>query len=180
MDSGNSTIYFPPGQYNISHTLTVEPSVQQILGFNSTLYGTQGDFVTPNPANPLLRFTGTASAETVVHQLFLFSTAGVTNIVDASAGTLFLQDVQLLNAGGGYQNEPGAGPLFLEDVQGGPWTFANPQNVWARQLNPENPSGPKISNNGGTLWILGLKTEQPTAVLSTTSGGSSELLGGFI
>jgi len=88
--------------------------------------------------------------------------------------------VQLLNAGGGYRNEPGAGRLFLEDVQGGPWSFDSPQHVWARQLNPENADRPKISNRGGTLWILGLKTERPTTVLRTTNGGSTELLGGFV
>jgi hypothetical protein len=103
----------------------------------------------------------------------------VPSVVDASAGALFLQDVGLLDDSGGYENRAGAGQLFLEDVAGGPWNFSN-QRVWARQLDPEDPVGPKISNAGGDLWILGLKTERPTTVLRTTDGGSSEVFGGFV
>jgi len=176
LNSGRPTVYFPPGQYAITHTLTVGPTVREVLGFNSTLYAQTGDFAAPNADVPLMRFTGPAAAVTAVRELFMYSTSGVPDIVDGSAGTVFLQDDML---SGSYQNEVGAGPLFLDDVAGGPWSFTN-QHVWARQLDPENSVGTKISNNAGTLWIFGLKTERPTTVLSATNGGSTELLGGFV
>jgi hypothetical protein len=176
LDSGNRTIYFPPGEYEIRHTLNV-PSGVEIRAFGSTLYAMHGDFATPSPASPLMRFDGATGTVTTVRSLFLYSTAGVVNIADDSAGALFLQDVQMLQTSGGYQNEAGSGPLFLEDIEGGPWSFANPQQVWARQLDPET-SGLQIANDGGTLWILGLKTEQPTTAIRTSGGGSTELLGG--
>lgn len=179
LDSGKATVYFPPGWYEIRHTLEVGPGVREILGFESSLSGTEGAFADQGSDSPLLHFTGGAGAVTVVRQLFLWSTPRIKSITDASSGTVFLQDVQLPGAGGGYTSAPGAGPLFLDDVEGPSFAFADGQHVWARQLNPEG-DGTKISNNGGTLWVLGLKTELPSTVLRTSSGGSSELLGGLV
>ena len=179
LDSGRSTVYFPPGWYDIRHTLEVGPGVRQILGFESSLSGTEGAFADQGSDSPLLHFTGGSGAVTVVRQLFLWSTPRIVGISDASSGTVFLQDVQLPGAGGGYRSAPGAGPLFLDDVEGPSFAFADGQHVWARQLNPEG-DGTKISNNGGTLWVLGLKTELPSTVLRTSSSGFSELLGGLV
>ena len=178
LDSGKPTVYFPPGQYEIRHTLRIGAGVHEILGFDSIVSGAAGDFATPGAA-PLMRFDGTATSSTAVRQLRLIGTAGVTAIVDGSAGTLFLQDVHLAGNGNGYRNEPGTGPLFLEDVLGPVFTFANPQNVWARQWNIEGDVT-KITNNGGKIWVLGLKSEGRSTELSATNGSSTEVLGAFI
>ena len=45
LNSGKRTVYFPPGEYEIRHTVTVRSGVN-IIGFNSTLSGTHGEFAT--------------------------------------------------------------------------------------------------------------------------------------
>jgi hypothetical protein len=175
LDSGKPIIYMPPGQYTIQHSLDVPSTVKEIFGFDSTLYAFTGDFATADPTKPIMRVNGISSSTTILNHLFYYSSPGVTSIVDGSAGSLYLKDIQM----GGYRNEAGAGPLFIEDVGGPLWDILG-QQVWARQLNPENPNGTDIINNGGKLWILGLKTERPQTILQTINGGTSELLGGLI
>ena len=76
----------------------------------------------------------------------------------------------------------GTGKLFLEDDFLPGWEFKR-QNVWARQLNPENWDGdgtePQVANAGGKLWILGFKTEGAAPFIATTEGGTTELLGAY-
>jgi hypothetical protein len=80
-----------------------------------------------------------------------------------------------------FRNTPRAGKLFIEDVSAEGWQFEHPQQVWARQLNPEG-SNKKIFNNGGKLWVLGLKTEggNVNTVIHTKGGGVSELFGALL
>jgi hypothetical protein len=69
--------------------------------------------------------------------------------------------------------------LFVENVAAMPWQILYPQNVFARQINPEGNTT-KITNKGGSLWILGLKTEGIGTNIDTEQGGSTELVGGLI
>jgi hypothetical protein len=64
-------------------------------------------------------------------------------------------------------------------VVGAKWQFEHPQEIWARQFNPEG-NELKVTNNGADLWILGLKTEGSGMVISTGTGGKTELLGGLL
>ena len=54
-----------------------------------------------------------------------------------------------------------------------------PQNVWARQFNPEAWGPAHVVNNGGKVWIFGMKAENPSTDAVTTGGGSTEILGLF-
>lgn len=67
----------------------------------------------------------------------------------------------------------------MENVAAAPWQVLFPQDVFARQINPEGKTT-KITNKGGRLWLLGLKTEGIGTNIETEQGGSTELLGGLI
>lgn len=185
IDSGASTIYLPSvvnGGYYISDTIEVRGNVKKIVGFNTLFYPSSAYFFDSANPHPVFRISG--ANDVVFEGLSRGSTGGsgpvgAVMIQHASNRTLTLKHCTL---GGGYQpysNTPGAGPLFMEDVCAGRWRFDNPQNVWARQLNPENDDG-KVRNLGGQLWILGLKTEYGGVVMETRSGGKTELLGGLL
>ncbi len=104
---------------------------------------------------------------------------------DINAGTALgvrhtaARTLVLRNGSYSEYNGSGTGQLFVEDVVGGPWHTANGQQVWMRQINPENPVT-KITNEGSDLWILGLKTEKVGTPIVTRNGGRTELIGGLI
>lgn len=176
IDSGKPTVYFPYGTYKISNTIHVRGNVRRLIGLWSII-----SVADPlkSSTNPAFRFE-TGKQKTVVFERFqgayLGGTVNFTSIEDASANTLVIRNSGL--SGKAYRNQSGAGKLFIEDVVGGPWTFNN-QQVWARQINPENV-GTKIFNNNSVLWILGLKTEEIGTVVETRAGGKTEVLGGLL
>ncbi len=79
-----------------------------------------------------------------------------------------------------YRGNADAGRLFLEDVCCGALALGDEQEVWARQLNLENPASPMIENAGAQLWVLGIKTERPFTIIESTKGAATELLGGLL
>jgi hypothetical protein len=113
---------------------------------------------------------------------YLHPSPGVIGIQQDSARPFVLRD-SVIGApplAVAYQNtERGSGTLFVENVAATPWQILYPQNVFARQINPEG-TVTKITNKGGNLWILGLKTEGIGTNIDTQQGGSTELLGGLI
>jgi hypothetical protein len=79
-----------------------------------------------------------------------------------------------------YRGSEGAGDLYIETGVGNGWFFDNPgQKIWARQLDPEGASSPKIINVGSKLWILGFKTEKPGIQIDSSKGAETEVLGGL-
>ncbi len=192
IDSGKSTIYFPQGRYHLSKTVAVRGQVRSILGMASQIdIASNTAFSDPANPQPLFRFE-TGVPETVIVEGFNFvktitgvSFTGGISFENASSKTVVLQDILTSSSAKYfYRNAPGAGKLFIENVAtDAPYSFEYPQDVWARQLNPESyklASGPSIYNRGGTFWILGLKTEGPRSVLETTYAGRTELLGGLL
>lgn len=175
LDSGKTTVYFPSGEYKISKTLEVRGNVRRIIGLESTLR-----VIEPlrSQANPVFRIRQ-SSQDTVVFERFGtgFGEYEYTWFEHASPKNLILRNLAI-NSAKTYRNQPGSGRIFVEDVVGGNWIF-NKQQVWARQINPEN-KGTKIINNGGNLWILGLKTEKEGVVVETTNNGKTEILGGLL
>jgi hypothetical protein len=108
--------------------------------------------------------------------------AGVIFIQQDSARALVLRDSLIggLPTTIAYQNTiRGTGTVFVENVAAHPWQIMFPQDVFARQINPEGNST-KITNKGGKLWILGLKTEGAGTNIDTEQGGATELLGGLV
>lgn len=164
IDSGKTTVYLPNGRYQIKRNIYIRGNVRRIIGLEASIAG-RGKFNFANGTSPLVvleRLDGVGSG-----------------IVHTSSRTLVLSSMGLAVSGAkaSYSNT-GSGNLFLEDVVGGPWKFNN-QKVWARQLNPENPTT-KILNNGGNFWVLGLKTERGGIIVDTKKGGKTEVAGGFI
>ncbi len=192
IDSGKTTIYFPHGRYNLSKTIKVRGQVRRIMGMASQI-DIASNTTFNNPANPQpLFYFETGAQEAVIMERFNFvytitgvSFTGGISIENASSKTVVLRDILTSSSAKYfYRNALGAGKLFIENVAtDAPYYFEYPQDVWARQLNPESfkiSSGPSISKRGGTFWILGLKTEGPRSVLETTNGGRTELLGGLL
>jgi hypothetical protein len=183
LDSGKSTIYFGSGQrYRIKNTLTVPAAVKHIIGLEATLLPATGHvFGNASDPRPVFRFIGGDGSETVVWEQFKFeiNTAGAIGILHDSPRTLVLKDGCIGGGRYGYQNTEGAGALFVEDICGTRWNLASPQNVWARQLNPEGGTT-GVTMGGGRLWVLGIKTEGNITVVDTREGGATEILGGML
>ncbi len=175
LDSGKTTVYFPTGNYKVSNTLRVRGNVRRIVGLESYLEVINR---LKSQTSPVFRFEG-RNQDVVVLERFNtnFGSFNYTWFEHASPKTLVLRNIAI-NSAKSYRNRTGAGRLFIEDVTGGNWVFDH-QEVWARQLNPEN-EGTKIVNNGGKLWILGLKTEKVGTVVETKAGGKTEILGGLV
>jgi len=176
LNSGASVVYFPSGQYVISDTLTVGPSVQRIEGLMSNIT-TNAPLATEE--RPLLRIT--QGSQAIVHISGLNSSfssngfrGGGTWIEHATANTVVVRDGDI-----SYRNTVSGGKVFLENVVGNDMVFVG-QRVWARQLNPEGFDITNITNDGGDFYVLGLKTEGNGTVLQTRYGGRSVVMGGLI
>jgi Pectate lyase superfamily protein len=169
IDSGKSTVYLPLGVYKISATILVRNKVNRIIG-------TQSYVEVPNSVSPGFKvLDGDGFPPVVVFERIDSRYATTPTLENASGRTLVIKDG--VNVSG---NMTGTGDVFIENVTSNPfssWTFSK-QNVWARQLNPEN-EGTKIANNVGNLWILGLKTERGGTLIATRLSGKTELLGGL-
>ena len=169
MDSGESTIYFPKGNYVLNKTINIPATVNKIIGFESYINLQQKD------VQGALRVTENSPHPLIIEGLLLEKVA----LEHLSGRTLVLKHSKLQDRG--FRNSPQAGKLFLEDVQMH-LNLDYPQNVWARQLNAESlfETQTKVLNKGGNLWILGLKTEGKGTAIKTTDGGRTELLGTLI
>jgi len=189
LDSGASTVYFPPGSYRISGTLTVPASVRRVLGLSAGVdFGPGDKFSDVNSPTPVFQVaTGGEplffEGLDVTHNDQGVATAGSIFLQHTGARPLILRNILSFDDGiDFYLNGPGAGNLYIENVScRRTLHFAYPQQVWARQLNPEGDlAKPLIINNGATVWILGLKTEGATTAIATIGGGQTELLGGLL
>lgn len=193
LDSGKSTVYIPLGRYYISDTLRIRGNVRKIIAMNATLSPSGQTFEDVNNPKPLIRIEDGAATDVTIERLNIINMiqqappqAGLIGFEHATSRTLFLKDMGCCSYRTNdqkyvFRNTPGAGKLFIENISGETWRFEHPQQVWARQLNPEG-SNEKIFNNGGKLWVLGLKTEggNVNTVLHTQGGGASELLGALL
>jgi hypothetical protein len=76
-----------------------------------------------------------------------------------------------------YRNSVPGADVFIEDVVSARWEFTG-QHVWARQFNPE-PTGNRLTVDGGTFWALGYKTERIGQIAIAKNGARVEILGGL-
>ncbi len=161
IDSGATTVCIPNGWFFMGGKVIIRNNVRRIIGAKGRLTSlTQG-----GDAGWILE---DGKAPVVV-----FERIDSPGIEQASSRTLVVKSGQVRVTG-----KPGAkGDVFLEDVVSGGYEFHG-QNVWARQINPEN-LGVKILNDGGNLWILGLKTERGGSLIHTKNGGKTQVDGGF-
>ena len=180
IDSGKTTVFLPraevkPGNrvggYTIDKTIIIRGNVRRIIGGEARL--DRAEPLKSDPNGVAFRFEdGTAPVVVIERMFFSSAKAQCQAVHHACARTLVISSV---NEFEGYSNS-GRGDLFLDDITTGHVTIKN-QNVWARQLNPEN-FGTKIINDGGNLWILGYKTERNGTLIETKGGGKTEVLGG--
>jgi hypothetical protein len=193
IDSGAETVFFPKGKhpYSVDTTIVVRGNVRRLLGMQSAIdIGKNTFFKDTAQPRPVFCFAP-GKHDTVCFERFNLRSQrasyfdGGVYLEHASPQTLVLRDLNS-DAHGCllYRNTAGVGSLFIENVCSlSAWSFANAQDVWARQLNPESqrmPVGrPMIFQNRGNLWILGLKTEGLSSVLQSENG-RVELLGGFL
>lgn len=186
IDSGVTTVYFPTGVYLTTQTILIRGNVRMLEGFDSSL-NPSGEIFSraANPA-PLFKIEGGTADVTLDHfrigAFYPHPAPGVIFVEQDSTRPVVLRD-SLIGAQPttvAYQNTSrGTGGLFVENVAGTPWQILFPQNVLARQINPEG-NRKKITNKGGKLWILGLKTEGTGTNIETEQGGYTEVLGGLI
>jgi hypothetical protein len=186
IDSGATTVYFPTGVYAINRTILVRGKVRMLEGFDSSLNPAGEVFSHPDNPAPLLKIEAGTSDVTLNHfrmgAFYPRPSPGVIFVEQDSARPVVLRDSVI---GGtpttvAYANtSQGSGTLFVENVVAARWQILFPQNVFARQINPESDRT-KITNKGGKLWILGLKTEGTGTNIETEQGGSTEVLGGLI
>ncbi len=188
IDSGATTVYLPIGKYMVNHTIFVRGNVRTISGFDSYITPSSTTFQAGTNPTPLFQIEQGTSDVTLSHLQLgnwgAYAYPGIIFVQQNSSRSVALADSAYLSIGTpgavGYQNTVlGTGSLFVEDVSAGPWNILFPQNVFARQINPETKTT-KILNNGGKLWILGLKTEGSGTNIETDNGGTTELLGGLI
>jgi hypothetical protein len=178
IDSGAKTIYFPPGRYLLSDTVTVRNNVQRIefrgSGIGVTDHNEFGD------GRPLIRVADGTAGVVVFNQIGDIDSSNMPNkrapyILQDTSRSLVIRDSAL----SGFRSGDDAGPLFLEDVCCGHLQLDH-QEVWARQLNVETDDSPMITNDGGDLWVLGLKTERTSTVIESSDGARTEVLGGLL
>ncbi|HEV7298391.1 MAG TPA: glycosyl hydrolase family 28-related protein [Tepidisphaeraceae bacterium] len=191
-DSGKSTIYFVNDRiYHLSDTLVIRGNVRQVLGMGAeiNLGAAKEPFSDKQNPRPLIRIDETNHPEVFFERMFfnaqypgevLFeSNTTKTVVIKHSMGWVGNEGLRRT-----YRNTSRAqgAKVFIEDCFLPGWEFTK-QNVWARQLNPENYDGDgttsQVTNAGGRLWILGFKTEGPAPFITTTAGGATELLGGY-
>jgi hypothetical protein len=186
IDSGATTVYFPTGVYVISRTILIRDKVRVLEGFGSSLNPSGKVFQDPSKPAPLLSVESGTSDVILDHmRIAAFSAGlspGIIGVEQNSTRPLILRDSIIAQPPSAisYQNTSlGTGTLFVEDVAARPWQILFPQNVFARQINPEG-NMTKITNRGGKLWILGLKTEGTGTNIDTEQRGATEVLGGLI
>lgn len=186
IDSGATTVYFPTGVYLAARTIRVSGKVRLLEGFNSSLNPVGEIYSHPDRPAPLLKIEAGTADVTLDHfrigAYYPHPSPGVIFVQQDSARALVLRDSVIggLPTTIAYQNtNQGTGSLFVENIAAGHWQILFPQNVFARQINPE-ANTTKIINKGGKLWILGLKTEGIGTNIETEQGGSTEVLGGLM
>jgi hypothetical protein len=164
IDSGSPTVYIPFGEYRIEKPIIIRGNVRRIHAMGSNVFPAKG-----MEDKPLWRYEGTA------HKAVVLEWMDGGMIEHASPNALVMRHMVHVT----QSNTPNCGPLFIEDVCAGPWTFENPQKIWARHLNVEcEPFD--VRNLGATLWVLGFKSERPGLQFETRKGGWTEVLGGFV
>ena len=181
VDSGARVLYFPHGGYRVSEPVRLRGGVERLVGFNSTI-SIKGDSDPthrldqndPDPPPPALVFAREPGDD---DRPLWIERLRISGLVHDSPHTLVLWSSNPDR----FENREGCGPLFIEDTVTANWHFLHPQQVWARQWNPEShAAGPCIRSNGATIWVLGFKTEYPSEKLSAFNGAQTEILGAFV
>ncbi len=181
IDSGAETILLPRGSYNATAPIVVRKNVKRIIGTKAVI-----DVKPPllNENKPVFQIAdGTPNSVTIEGLHTSYANGPFVFIEQASKRTLVLKAL-CINFGAAqtpshltYRNSVPGADVFIEDVVSARWEFTG-QHVWARQFNPE-PTGNRLTVDGGTFWALGYKTERIGQIAIAKNGAKVEILGGL-
>ncbi|MDA3961943.1 MAG: glycosyl hydrolase family 28-related protein [Planctomycetota bacterium] len=173
IDSGARTVYLPAGKsFLVLGEVELRGALERVIGCESRIKG-DGTFVLVDGA-----------PETVVVERI--ECEGGFGLVHRAKRNLAVRNMMI-----GRIIGEGTGKLFVDDVSNHnhgqikhlPMSIlrlTNPRiRCWARQVNPEPTTGPKILVQGATLWLLGYKTESSNTTLFV-DGGKVEVLGAHV
>lgn len=191
IDAGKKVVYFPQppngGQYIIANTVHVRGKVRLIEGMYSRVVIVDGgNLESYDHPNAALRFEDGEGEDVTLNRILITPRLGQTTLFSFYGIELATKrNVVIKNSlVSRMANTTNCGKLFLENISShhsmhDNYLFKYPQNIWARQFNPEDFTHTKVLNNGGIFWVLGLKTERPSVYVRTLNGGKTEVLGAF-
>jgi hypothetical protein len=181
IDSGAETVFLPRGTYNADATVIVRGNVKRLIGTKAVI-----DVMPPllNEKKAVFQIANGASNSVILEGLHTtYANGRFVFIEHASKRTLVLNAL-CINFGAAqtpshltYRNTVPGADVFIEDVVSSRWEFTG-QNVWARQFNAE-PTGTRLTVDGGTFWVLGYKTERIGEIVVAKNGAKVEILGGL-
>jgi len=181
IDSGAETVFLPRGSYDVDTPIVVRGTVKRIIGTKAVL-----DVKPPllNEIKAVFQIAdGVPDAVTLEGLHTTYANGPFVFIEQASTRTLSLKAL-CINFGAAqtpshltYRNTVPGADVFIEDVVSARWEFTG-QHVWARQFNPE-PTGTRLTVDGGTFWALGYKTERIGEIAVAKNGAKVEILGGL-
>ena len=182
IDSGATTLYFPPGQYSVKGTIYVRGNVRHLIGLNAQLVAIPGHIWTDvNNKKPLWSIEDGTSDTVWLHDMRFnanwYTSNKAVGVISMEVNTnrTFVmldtraRDVRLL----------GQGDVFIENICC-PTIEHNAGNLWVRMYDVERTSSsPSLKNNGGNVWVLGVKTERAQTVVEGNNGSKTEIFGGM-
>ena len=181
IDSGTETVFLPRGSYIIDNTIVVRGNVKRIIGTKAVI-DVKPPLLNENKAVFQIA-VGVSNSVTLEGLHTTYANGPFVFIEHASKRTLVLKALGI-NFGAAqtpsqltYRNTVPGADVFIEDVVSSRWEFTG-QHVWARQFNPE-PTGTRLTVDGGTFWVLGYKTERIGEIVVAKNGAKVEILGGL-
>lgn len=186
LSSGASHVYVPFGRYRLTDTLQIPPTLEALVGMESTLL-LRGDILDPDRDAALINVEADSESPFRITR-FEFSapddaveTPLIRMMDHSSTRTVIIDkvDARLRSWSHIYRGFSEAGDAFIQNVHAGGVELAAGQNAWLRATNFEHQN-PMIDNDGAQLWALGMKAWSPNTAIKTSNGGRTELLGGFL
>lgn len=181
IDSGAEIVFLPRGSYKVDTPIVVRGTVKRIIGAKAVL-----DVKPPllNESKAVFQIAdGVPDSVSLEGLHTTYANGPFVFIAQASTRTLVLKAL-CINFGAAqtpshltYRNTVPGADVFIEDVVSARWEFTG-QHLWARQFNPE-PTGTRLTVDGGTFWALGYKTERIGQIAVAKNGAKVEILGGL-
>ena len=180
--SGARTLYLPFGVYVLTANLDIPPTVQRIVGMNSTIVWRPGADPGADAAPPGLLRTHNSGPLLIEKLVFSFPAAHHIAVQVSGTGPVMLRDI--VGLGALFTRDAGGGPLWLNDISGGfLLQVSGRAPVWGMQVDSEGGGARgglpsiRITNNGAAMWLLGLKSEGNNTLVSSTDGAVTDILG---
>jgi hypothetical protein len=185
--SGARTVFFPFGVYALKGNLDVPPTLQHIVGMNSTLLWTPSgaDRSLEDPMHGLLRIHNSRDSTLIEKCFFEFPKGIRVAIEDSAAAPLVIRDIVAMGAI--IERDAEGGPLYASNINGGfLLQISGSAPVYGRQVDTEGGGARggsakvRITNEGAPMWILGLKSEGNNTLVASSGGAVTDILGTLV